>query len=337
LRRLESSKERKRVMSSFGDWTIPPAAQPKLGDFGFDLDRTLGAVVGLRAKIPADAFTAEVLGTDRAGHGVLIDDRGVVLTIGYLITEAEAVWLTTVEGQAVPAHVLAYDQVTGFGLVQALGRLDLPPVPLGSSAAARVGDRVIVAGCGGRRRSVAARIVAKQEFAGYWEYLLDEAILTAPAHPNWGGTAVLDSEGTLIGIGSLHLQQAGSSGPLDLNMVVPIDLLKPILNDLLTSGRAARSERPWLGFYVTELEDGIGIAGLAEGAPAQRAGLRMGDRILAVAGKKVSDPAGLFRAIWSLGDAGVDVPLLMEREGDVFEVRIASVDRTKLLKAPRLH
>ncbi len=324
-------------MSSFSDWTIPPGAQPKPADYPFDLDRTLSAVLGLRATIPEDAFTAEILGTERAGHGVLINEDGVVLTIGYLITEAETVWLTTHEGRAVPAHVLAYDQVTGFGLVQALGQLDLPALPLGSSGTARVGDRVIIAGSGGRRRSVAARILAKQEFAGYWEYVLDEAILAAPAHPNWGGTAAIATDGSLIGIGSLHLQQGATGGPIDFNMIVPIDLLKPILSDLLRFGRPNRPERPWLGFYVTELDDQIGIAGLATGGPAERAGLRMGDRILAVAGRKVRDLAGLFRSIWALGEAGIDVPLLLEREGDTFEVRIASVDRNRLLKSPRLH
>jgi S1-C subfamily serine protease len=324
-------------MSSFSDWTIPPGSQPKPGDYAFDLDRTLTAVLGLRATIPEDAFTADILGTERAGHGVLIDESGIVLTIGYLITEAESAWLTTGEGRAVPGHVLAYDQVTGFGLVQALGRLDVPALSLGRSAAARVGNRVIIAGCGGRRRSVAARIVAKQEFAGYWEYVLDEAILTAPAHPNWGGTAVIGTDGSLVGIGSLHLQQSAVGGPIDLNMVVPIDLLKPILNDLLRFGRPQQPARPWLGFYVTEVDDQIGVAGLAPGGPAERAGLRIGDRILAVGDRKMQDLAGLFRAVWALGEAGVDVPLTIDRDGDTFDVRITSIDRNRLLKAPRLH
>jgi S1-C subfamily serine protease len=266
-----------------------------------------------------------------------VDESGVVLTIGYLITEAESVWLTTFEGRPVPAHVLAYDQATGFGLVQALTPLGVPALRLGRSAAARVGDRVIVAGSGGTRRSVASRIIAKQEFAGYWEYLLDEAILTAPAHPNWGGTALLAADGTLIGVGSLHLQQATSSGPVDLNMVVPIDLLKPIMDDLLRFGRPTRPERPWLGFYVTETEDGIAVAGLAPGAPAERAGLKVGDRVVGVASHRVQDLAELFRAIWALGGAGVEVPLLLDREGDVFDVRITSADRNRFLKSPRLH
>ena len=171
------------------DRKLPAGLQPKPHDYAYDLDRALSSVVGLTTQVPADAFTAEILGTERAGHGVLIRDDGLVLTIGYLITEAEEVWLRTSAGRVMQAHALAYDQVTGFGLVQALGRLDIPVLPIGDSGRAPVGEQVVVAGMGGRARSVAARIVARQEFAGYWEYLLDEAIITAPGHPDWGGTA----------------------------------------------------------------------------------------------------------------------------------------------------
>ena len=160
--------------------------------------------------VPSDAFTAETLGTERAGNGVLIRGDGLVLTIGYLITEAETVWISHSGGRAVPGHVLGYDQETGFGLVQALARLDLPALSLGSSKNAEIGERVVVGGAGGRQRAVAARIIAKQEFAGYWEYVLDEAIFTAPAHPNWGGTAVIGPAGDLIGVGSLQIQQAAA-------------------------------------------------------------------------------------------------------------------------------
>lgn len=325
-------------MSSLSDWKVPSSVQPNPGDYAYDLGRALDAVVGIHTLVPADAFTAETLGTERAGNGVLIDEKGLVLTIGYLITEAETVWLHLADGHAVPGHVLGYDQASGFGLVQALARLDLPALRLGSSQAAAVGDKVVVAGAGGRQRSVAATIVAKQEFAGYWEYVLDEAIFTAPAHPNWGGTAVIGLAGDLIGIGSLQLQQARDGGPGEhLNMVVPIDLLKPILGDLKTLGRPDRPPRPWLGFYVTEVDDRVVIAGLATGAPAQRAKLQTGDIVLSVAGKPVSDLVGLFRGIWSLGEAGVEVPLAIFRDGRTVEVRVASSDRNRFLKSPSLH
>jgi S1-C subfamily serine protease len=324
-------------MSPAGDWKVPSGVQPKPEDYGYDLDRALDAVVGIRSVVPADAFSAETLGTERAGNGVLIRDDGVVLTIGYLITEAESVWLTLSDGRAVPGHVLGYDQETGFGLVQALARLDLPALPVGVSSNARVGDRVVVGGAGGRHHSVAAQIAARQEFAGYWEYVLDEAIFTAPAHPNWGGTALIGPEGELLGIGSLQLEQPSEKGNQHLNMIVPIDLLKPILDDLLTLGRRNRPPRPWLGLYATEVNDRIVVVGLASRGPARKAELRTGDVVLAVGGTEVTELAGLFRRIWSLGNAGVEVPLTVYRDGRTFDLTVPSADRRKFLKAPRLH
>jgi len=325
-------------MASPEDWTLPANLQPKPGDYPYDLDRALASVVGLSAQAPPDAFTAEVLGTERAGNGVLIRDDGLVLTIGYLIVEAEQVWLTTGTGRVVPGHVLAYDHVTGFGLVQALGRLDIPALPIGDSGRAPVGERVVVAGVGGRPRSVAARIVARQEFAGYWEYVLDEAIFTAPAHPHWGGTALIGPGGDLLGIGSLQLEHATSTGDtLHLNMIVPIDLLEPILDDFLTLGRPKRPARPWLGLYATEAENKVVIMSTATGGPAEQAGLESGDVVLAVAGRAIGNLASFFRRIWALGEAGVEVPLTIHRGGKTFEVRIPSADRARFLKTPRLH
>ena len=324
-------------MSSSSDWEMPQAVQPKPENYAYDLEQVLSALVGLRAIIPADAFTAETLGTERTGNGVLIRD-GVVLTIGYLITEAETIWLHLGDGRAVPGHVLAYDQETGFGLVQALARVELPALSIGHSKTAKIGDLVVVAGAGGRKHSVVARVVAKQEFAGYWEYVLDEAIFTAPAHPFWGGTAMIGRGGELLGIGSLQVQQVRDTGtPEPLNMIVPIDLLKPILEDLLTLGRPNRPPRPWLGLNATEIDDKIVVARVSTSGPARRANLRTGDIVLAVAGDEVSDLAGFFRRVWSLGKAGVEVPLTVYRDGRTFEVRVASGDRNRFLKGPSLH
>ena len=311
--------------------------QPRPEDYDFELDEALASVVGIRAIIPGDAFTAESLGTERAGNGVVIGRDGLILTIGYLITEAETVWIST-GGNVASGHVLGYDQETGFGLVQALGAFDLPALALGSSAAAEVGEQVVVAGAGGRQASLAARIIAKQEFAGYWEYVLDEALFTAPAHPNWGGTAVIGPAGDLIGIGSLQIQQmvANRQGD-DANMIVPIDLLKPILEDLTTIGRPNRPARPWLGLYATEIGDSVAVLGLANRGPAQQADLRTGDIIMAVAGEPVKGLAELFRQVWALGRAGVAVPLTINREGKTFDVSIRSGDRRRFLKGPVLH
>jgi S1-C subfamily serine protease len=336
---VSSSNSDEGSMPTVSEWKVPQAAQPKPEEYGYDVDRALAAVVGVKATVPDDAFTAEILGTERAGNGAVINNRGLVLTIGYLITEAESIWLTTHDGRVVPGTVVGYDQATGFGLVQALGRLDLPALKLGNSADAALGERVVVAGAGGRDGALAARVVARQEFAGYWEYVLDEALFTAPAHPHWGGAAVIGSAGELIGIGSLQLEAAvaGKTGQTKhLNMIVPIDLLKPILDDMMTTGRAGGKPRPWLGLYATEIDDKIAIAGLASNGPAQQAGLRTGDIVTAVDGVAVSDLADFFRHIWSLGEAGVIVPLTLYRERGTLEVNVVSTDRNLLLKRPRL-
>jgi len=325
-------------MPSSSDWTVPTDLQPQAGDHDYDLDAALAAVVGLKAMIPGDAFTAEILGTERAGNGVLIRKDGLVLTIGYLIAEAEAIWLSLADGRVLPGHVLGYDQETGFGLVQALGRHDLPALPVGRSSTAALGQRVVVAGAGGRAGALAARIVARQEFAGYWEYVLDEAIFTSPGHPNWGGTALIGPAGDLIGIGSLQLEQAGEGGRSEaLNMIVPIDLLPPILDDLLAFGKPNRPPRPWLGLYATTVEDRVVVVGLATGGPAQRADLQSGDIVLAVDGAPVDELAGFFRRVWSRGEAGVAVPLTIYRDGRTLDLKVASADRNRFFKTQSLH
>lgn len=320
------------------EWDIPAQLQPNPRDCAFDLERVMLSVVGLRASIPDDAFTASTLGTERAGSGVVIRSDGLVLTIGYLVTEAEAIWLSSADGRAIPGHVLAYDQETGFGLVQALGQLNLPALELGDASSLRIEDPVIVAAGGGRHHSVKAVVVARQEFAGYWEYLLDSAIFTAPAHPFWGGTALIGRDGTLMGIGSLHVQQGSGRGTArDVNMMVPIDLLPPILDDLLTYGRPNRSARPWLGMYAAESDERIVVAGITPNGPAKAANIRAGDAILAVGNEAVSDLAGLWRQVWAAGSAGAEVTIKLLREGKVWATRIKSADRASFLKTPRIH
>jgi S1-C subfamily serine protease len=321
-------------MPSISDWKISAAVQPRPEDYAYDLDRALQSVVGLRATMPRDAFTAETLGTERAGHGVLIRDSGLILTIGYLITEADQIWLHLADGRAIAGTAIGFDQATGFGLVQALGRVDLPALPLGDSSAVALGDKVVVGGAGGRKRSVAARVVGKQEFAGYWEYELDEALFTAPSHPNWGGTAMIGARGDLLGIGSLQLEASGGN---DINMIVPINLLKPILDDLLSFGNRKGPVRPWLGMYVADAEDKLVVMGLANRGPAQRAKIETGDVVVAVNGVKVEGLADLFRKIWAMGDAGVDVPLTLLRDRRTVDVTVKSGDRNAFLKTPRMH
>jgi S1-C subfamily serine protease len=319
------------------NWAFPGHLQPRPEDCAFPLPAVLDSLVLVRCEIPDDAFTAPILGTERTGNGVVIRDDGLVLTIGYLITEASAVWLTTTRGAAVAGTPLAYDQATGFGLVQPLGRLDAPALERGSAAACAVGDDVIVAGHGGRAHALKANIVAKREFAGYWEYVLDEALFTAPAHPQWGGSALIGDEGRLLGIGSLLVQEQVGDKTVQGNMIVPIDLLAPILDDMLKLGRRAGPPPAWLGLYANETRGMLTVAGVAPGGPADRAKIRTGDVVLEVGGRKVSGLADMFRAIWTLGPAGTEVPLTMTRDSVVSHIRVRSGDRQDFLKKPHLH
>jgi S1-C subfamily serine protease len=316
---------------------IPQNLQPRAADYRFDLEGALRSVVGLRADVPSDAFTAGALGTERAGNGICIRG-GLILTMAYLIMESESIWLTTADGWAVPGHALAVDFETGFGLVQPLGKLGIDEMAIGDSNAVQVGSPALLAAAGGRHRTIETQVVGRQEFAGYWEYLIDDALFTAPAHPFWGGAGLIGHDGKLLGIGSLILQQGDEKGRrVDMNMVVPTGLLTPILDELIQNGRLNRPPRPWLGLFAMESEDAVVVGGVAEGGPADKAGLRAGDRVVAVDGDEVADLSGLWRRVWSAGTAGARVRMSIGRDDDLLHVTVHSADRTSFLRAPRLH
>jgi len=320
-----------------GDWAFPVEMRPRAEEWRFNLEHALDSVVGLRAEIPDDAFTAQILGTLRAGSGVVIRDDGLVLTIGYLITEASTIWLTTNKGNVVGGFPVAYDQASGFGLVHPLGKLGVKAIERGSMSAVRVGENVVMAGHGGAVHSLKATIFAKREFAGYWEYVLDEALFTAPAHPQWGGAALIGADGKLLGIGSLLVQEKIDAGTIQGNMIVPVDILAPVLDDMVKTGRPNRPPRPWLGLYVTEAGPRLVVAGLAPGGPADKAGIKVGDAVLEVAGAKPSSLADLFRRVWACGNSGARVSLKLLRETTTKEVTVTSADRSDFLKKPHLH
>ncbi|MGN6464858.1 MAG: S1C family serine protease, partial [Rhizobiaceae bacterium] len=298
-----------------------------------NFDSIRPSLVAVRATIPDDAFTADALGTRREGSGVVVRDNGLVLTVGYLITEAEEVWLTRHDGIVVPGHALAYDQGTGFGLVQALGALDLPALEFGNSKRAKVGDEIMLAD--GLGQAVEGEIVARQEFAGYWEYLLDNAIFTAPAHPSWGGAALVGADGKLLGVGSLRLQMSQGEAVEDINMIVPIDLLPPIFDDLVTRGAVAQPPRPWLGAFSAEYNGEVVVMSVADNGPADKAGLKRGDIISDVKDKEIKGLADFYRSVWASGPAGTELPLRVVRDGRETWLRVKSIDRAAALKKPQ--
>jgi S1-C subfamily serine protease len=302
-----------------------------------DLKDISRSVIKLRAEVPEDAFTAGILGSQRTGNGVIIDSAGLVLTIGYLMTEATDVWLSGAGGREIAAHPLAYDQVTGFGLVLPLQSLNLPAIPLGDSATLISGSDVHVLSASDFAPPQTARVLARREFAGAWEYLLDEAIFAAPPHPHWSGAALIDERGLLVGLGSLLVREVIAGDEVNANMYVPIDLLKPILHSLRTTGKADRRARPWLGVYAVEVAGKVYVTGVVEGGPAQYADIREGDVIAQVADQDVSTLPDFYRRIWAIGPAGTGIPLTTTRGATQMHLSVRSVDRGDLLKRPQAH
>jgi S1-C subfamily serine protease len=325
------------VASPFVGLEVEEELRPNARAFDFDLKRRLSSVVALEARIPSDAFSAEALGAERLGNAVVISAEGLVLTIGYLITEAEEVTLTTGDGRRVPGYALGVDHASGLGLVQALEPLDLPALPIGDSRRVRPQDVVISAGGGGRTHALTGRLLAHEPFAGYWEYLLEDALFVEPAHPHWSGAALISSAGDLVGIGSLRVEQRVENGEVQpLNMFVPAELLPPILDDL-ARGRPASPARPWVGVFAQELDAHVVVLEVSARGPAAQAGLRRGDIVREVAGARVTDLASFYTRVWALGPPGVIVPLTIQRGDGVLHPEIQSIDRATKLRKRRLN
>lgn len=325
------------MTSPFSGLEVDRRLRPTADAYAFDLSACLTSVVALEASVSDDASTAEALGTHRVGNGVVIGAEGLVLTIGYLITEADEVILTTGDGRRVQAHVLGVDAATGFGLVHALEPLDLPAVPIGTSRSVSKDETVLVAGAGGRAHAMSGVLIGRAPFAGYWEYYLDEALFVGPAHPHWSGAALINAAGELVGLGSLYIEQRAASGEAQpLNMFVPAELLQPILADL-KAGRPARAPRPWIGVITQEGESLVVVTGVSDGGPADRAGLEEGDVVRAIGGEKVSDLAGFYRTLWALGPPGVTARLVVQRDQQMLSIDIQTMDRAARLKKRRLN
>lgn len=295
-------------------------------------DELLAAVVGVRAVVPQDARTAQALGTQRTGSGVVIDANGLVVTIGYLIMEASRVEIVVTEDQIVKAQILAYDHESGFGLLRASEPIDVTPMRLGASGGLTRGDQLLVSGFGGPLAARAAVLVSRRDFAGYWEYLLENAIFTSPPYPLFGGAALVNPQGELVGIGSLVVADAyDGEQTLPGNMFVPVDRLKGVLADLLTGGRSS-AVRPWLGIYLSEVEGLLMVERLAAEGPAAAAGMQRGDIILGVAGQPVASMADFYRKLWAVGEPGDTIALTLLKGASMHELNVTAGDRYQWLR-----
>ena len=317
---------------------FPLGVPPDPDSFSFDLDGALSSLLSLQAHVPDDALTAPVLGTERQGHAAVIGARGLSVTVGYLVTEAERIWITDTDRNTVGAHVLANDQETGLSLIQPLADLDVPAAEVGTALDLGVSDIVVAEAYGGVENALVTEVTAKCELAGYWEYVLDEAIFTSPAHASWGGAALFGRDGKLCGVGSLLVQQQSLEGKSkDANMFIPIEGLHAAMDELLTCGRRDRPPRPWIGCFVYEVDKQLIVTGLYASGPAEQAGLKEGDIITEVQGWPVTGLADLFRAMWALGEAGVEIPLSVLRNGARMDIVVDSASREGCLKSPMLH
>jgi S1-C subfamily serine protease len=293
----------------------------------------VGAVVQVRARALEDARSNATLGRGRQGSGIVIDDEGHILTIGYLVIEPDAIEVTTAAGRTVPALLAGYDHATGFGLLKAQAPLGVKPLPMGSSAAMKEGDPVMVLPYGGRDAASMAQIVSTRRFSGSWEYLLERAIFTAPPNMTWSGAALVNREFALVGVGSLVVQNAMS--PTEFmpgNMFVPVDLLKPILADLKARGRAAGPARPWLGLSTEEVEGRLLVTRVSPESPADEAGIRRGDVVVGIAGDSVKTHAELYGRLWKLGPAGTVIPLRVQSGSNTRDLKVRSIDRAEYFK-----
>ena len=315
--------------------TLAFAADKPEGPAGPDLDaeKFFAAILKVQTKAVPDARSAATLGTDREGTGIVIGPEGLVLTIGYLVIEAEQVNLVDARGRRLPASVVGYDHASGLALVRSIVPLDVSPLPLGDSTRLAERDPVLIVNHGGRDDATLAYVVSRRPFTGNWEYLLDNAIYTSPPTLNWSGAALIGKDGTLLGIGSLILRDATDAEPhLPGNMFVPVDLLKPIMSDLIRTGHRAGPARPWLGVSADEVQGRLLVSRVSPEGPADRAGVRKGDIILAVGGDAVHSQAEFYRRLWGRGSAGSEIPLRILQDNDVKDVKVRSIDRLEYFR-----
>ena len=297
------------------------------------LEELVSSVVRIKTHINPEGQTVQGLGRERDGSGILIDSDGLVLTIGYLMVEAYAAEVITNDRRTVPASVVGYDHESGFGLLRAIVPLKLKPIPLGKSADVKEKDVAVIASAGGANMVAPVYIVAKREFAGNWEYMLDEAIFTSPPHPAWSGAALISREGKLIGVGSLIVGDAtGGNEKTPGNMFVPIDRLAPILGDLVSDGRVTGPGRPWLGVNADEQSGRLLVSRVTRGGPAEKAGLRRGDVIVSVNGEAPKNLPDFYRKIWAQGSAGANIPLDVLQDNAVQRLTVQSINRLDVLK-----
>jgi len=311
-----------------------PSAPPARDASYEKLIAAANAVVGVKVKALPNARSNDTLGMERNGSGVLIGPDGLVLTIGYLVMEADTVEVTDADGTTVPAAVIAYDHATGFGIIRPMTRLAPKPIRIGTSAPVSQLDRLMIV-TGGEEQTISiATVVSRRQYAGYWEYLIDGAIFTSPPRLDHSGAALINKDGELVGIGSLFVMDALTPGEkLPGNMFVPVDLLKPILDEMVKTGHQHGARRPWLGVNSLEEDGRVKVMHVNEESPAEKAGIVAGDIILSVNGEAVESLEKFYGKLWGRNTPpGTVVRLTVLHGVNMKEVVVRSIDRAEFMR-----
>ncbi len=314
----------------------PDTAQTAMAAF----TKANAAVVGVRVGVAADARSAETLGKNRTGSGVVIGPDGLILTIGYLMLEAQSIQIVTQDNKTLPAQAVAYDLATGFGLIRPILPLrGIEPVALGSLKELQTGVALMAAtgaqGNGEDGDVSMTQLVSKRPFSGYWEYHIDSAAFTSPPIGNHSGAPLFNQKGELVGIGSLFVGDAmGGNQRLPGNMFVPVDLLKPILNEMQQTGSTKFSRRPWVGISSAEQGGRVQIVRVNKESPAQTAGLEPGDLVLAVDGTKVATLEAFYKKLWDRARPDAEISLTVLQGADIKTIILKPVDRMSTMRKP---
>ena len=320
------------------DPSLKLAPHPSQENVEFDLDEGLSSIVRLSSDVPSDAFSARSLGTERQGNAILLNDDGILLTIGYLVVDAHTITLHANGERDVRAELVGYNHETGFALLHALSPLDTKRAKIGTAVGLEVNEPVIIAPYGGVDHAISGTVVSRREFAGSWEYMLDSAIFTAPIHPNWSGAALLRTDGSLCGVGSLWINDAEEGGKeRPGNMFVPIDLLTPIYENMVSTGLAPGPYRPWLGMYTSEAMNRLFVSGVIPDAPADLAGVEAGDIVYGINDEAATSLSVFYRKLWSAGEAGTTIVLNLRRDGEDFDLTVESNSRYSFMEKRSSH
>ena len=299
-----------------------------------NIERFYKSIVSVRSTVPAEARTASSLGVRREGNGVAINENHI-LTIGYIVIESESIEIGLSDGRRLPAKLVGYDHTSGFGIIKSVIPLKMPHLQLGNSDNINSEQDLLILPSPNRGAGSIVRSVSRRPFTGWWEYFVENPIYTTPANGLWAGAPILTENGEIVGIGSLFVSESVPGVPSPGNMSVPINLLKPILEDLISSGRRKSKVQPYLGISSDDSNDQVIVTRVSDAGPAFQAGIKPQDVIMAINGSQVSNLKSFYQKLWKSGEAGITIELSVLRKGTIMNFKVKTVDRLDYFFKPQ--